>query len=1155
MTAVTQRIDNFLGGVSRQSDDKKLSNQVKECLNGYPDPTFGLTKRPGFKWINNLGTGTTYDSSKWFFIHRDDDEKYLGVIKPSTIAITANGTSGATNKINLATTTSGSGTGLTVDLTASGGVVTAIKVNTAGVGYANSDTITIASSAAGTGANVTGTLTLGDIDIWNTTDGTACTVNYTGDAQKYLTGIRESYDVLTVQDTTVVTNKLTKVLKQDDPTHTLRTRATLVFTDTAINSTYSVTMNKAADNPNSAHDLTYSVTTTLFESYDSLISKLKTGIQTFGTENTIYKIDVTNSDTNGGYTYETPPLVTISGGSGSNATATAHVEDGSVTKITVTNPGTGYTSDPTITLGAAWNASQQYIIGSEVTNANKVYKATTNAVSGSTAPTHTIGTASDGAVTWEYKGVQATASPARVTSTNKITGLTVDHYGASIEIERVVSGVKTAFTISAKGGPANNKLAVFQDQVDNVAELPYHSFHDHVVKIINTASDNDTYFAKFVADDGVSGDGYWLETKDPAASPGLNAASMPHELINTEKNIFSFKQIGWIARLVGDDTTNSHPSFIDQKIQQAFFHKNRLGFLSSDNVSMSQSGQFYNFYHTSAQTVTDADPVDLSASTIRPASLHGIIPTAQGLVLFSKNQQFLMKSSTGILTPASTTISTISSYEMDKQVDPVDMGNQVNFINKTPSYTRVFGMVTRGQEENPQVLDIGRVVNEWIPATIDTFIASPQNQFLAMSGQSSNKIYLYRTYNDGERNLLESWFNWDLPGNVQCIFVDEDDMYTVTKQSSQFTLSKCSLSQSPEDAIIVNNKGQRVNPCMDLFTEARTVSGGDKVGYDSTNEFSKCYIPFANVPTLTPVIVIKGTTQAGSFVESGFTITPTVITDDGDPYFKVPGKDLTSVEDDVMVGWKYNLDVTLPRLYFRNDEAMKRTDFTASLTVSRLKFAVGLSGVMGFKLRTIGSIPGSRSYIADGESTVYNWTEDDLVYIDKNQIKVKRNNIPTSDFTVTGDTEITLNAVSSQTKTLSGNGGITFDLTFTPVDTKKIKVKIGGVLQDSSTYHLVKNFITFDSAPATGTNNILVYSADDILIYTEQWYSLNPISKADTYLADDIALDDLSIFTVPVHQRAENYVLRVFNDSAFPVSLNSMMWEGNYSPRFFRRAN
>ena len=49
MPAVTQRVDDYLGGVSRQSDDKKLPGQVEECINGYPDPTFGLTKRPGFQ--------------------------------------------------------------------------------------------------------------------------------------------------------------------------------------------------------------------------------------------------------------------------------------------------------------------------------------------------------------------------------------------------------------------------------------------------------------------------------------------------------------------------------------------------------------------------------------------------------------------------------------------------------------------------------------------------------------------------------------------------------------------------------------------------------------------------------------------------------------------------------------------------------------------------------------------------------------------------------------------------------------------------------------------------------------------------------------------------------------------------------------------------
>ena len=52
MPSVTQRVNNYLGGVSRQSDDKKLPGQVEECLNGYPDPTFGLTKRPGLQALS-----------------------------------------------------------------------------------------------------------------------------------------------------------------------------------------------------------------------------------------------------------------------------------------------------------------------------------------------------------------------------------------------------------------------------------------------------------------------------------------------------------------------------------------------------------------------------------------------------------------------------------------------------------------------------------------------------------------------------------------------------------------------------------------------------------------------------------------------------------------------------------------------------------------------------------------------------------------------------------------------------------------------------------------------------------------------------------------------------------------------------------------------
>ena len=743
MPAVTQRVDDYLGGVSRQSDDKKLPGQVEECINGYPDPTFGLTKRPGFQWIGNLGTGTTYDNSKWFFISRTDTEKYIGCITP-----------------------------------ASGG-------------------------------------STGAIAIWNAVTFAPATVTYGTGAQAYLTGARTDYDVLTIQDKSIITNKTTTVNALAAPTFNTNRQGTIRITGTSLNTTYEVTV---AGQSISAY--TSGGTTT----YDQVLTELKS------------RIDGLN-----------------------------------------------------------------------------------------------------------------------------ISGLTTTKLKDNIRLTRNAS-----FTLSGKAGPFANQLNVFQDQVATLDELPSESVHNHVVKVVNSGALTSAYFLKYVANNGTSGPGYYEETISPAVSTGLDAATMPHELLNTGVNAFTFQRVTYDARAVGDDETNAHPSFVGQKITQSFFHNNRLGFLSADTVSMSQSAQFFNFYHTSAQTITDSDPIDLSASTVKPVALHSVIPSTQGLVLFSANQQFLMGSADGILTPAKTVIRTIANYEMDTIIDPVDTGTTINFISKTPSYTRVFAMVTRGENENPQVADIGRVVNEWIPSSVDTLISSAQNQFIAFSGQSTRYIYFFRQYTEGKDVKLQTWFNWLAPGNVQTIAADSDEFFAVTKQGGQFTLSKASLSQSPDDAIIVNNDGQKLNPCIDLYATASSVT------FDTAGEFSKCFIPYNDATNLTPVLVIKGTTATGQFIESGFTISPERVVEGGNTYFKVPFKNLTSVASDVIVGYKFDFDVILPKTYYKIDQEMKRSDFTANLTIARMKFAVGLSGVMGFKLKSKGIRQGKREYTGDGSTTVYN---------------------------------------------------------------------------------------------------------------------------------------------------------------------------------------
>lgn len=859
MAAVTQRINSYLGGVSKQSDDKMLPGQVRECYNGFPDVTYGLTKRPGFKHIANLGTGTTYDTGKWFYIKRDDDEEYVGVIKGS------------------------------------------------------------------------------NINIWNAVTGAVCTVTYGSGAQAYLSGVRTDYKIITVQDTSIVINSSV----------TVGTQAATTFNE----------------HRNATIEIEYV------------------------TSSTTYTVSITINSVTQTATYTTPSSADIN-------TILTQLE----TQI--------------------------------------------NAMTGDHAQ------------------------------------LTVTKLSNSLEIFSTID-----MDVTAQGGLDNKAVTAVEDEVASVSGLPTKSVQNRILKIVNTDSNADTYWVKFIAHNGVSGEGYWEETRDPSVSPGLDNATLPHELINTAVNTFVFQKITYEDRLVGDDETNPHPSFEGSVITAGFFHNNRLGFLSQDNVIMSQSGDFYNFYSKSAQTTIDSDPIDISCSSTKPTSLHSALPTAQGVVLFSENQQFILFADAGVLTPSLATIRELSNYEMDRTIQPVDVGTNLTFITKTPGYSRVFSMVTRGQQENPQILDLSRVVKEWISPDVDQLISSPQNSMIAMASQSLNEIFIYRYYNDGQENLMESWVSWLMPGTVQFIETNSDDMYAVTKQGNQFVLTKAALSQSPEQAIIVNNQGQKVNPCIDLYATASSVV------YDSANKRSKCYLPYNDVSSLTPIIVIKGNTSSGSFVESGFTITPERDSDGTGPYFIVPNKDLTSVASDVIVGFKYNFDVELPRTYFRSDPRV--ADFTANLTVARMKFAVGLSGMMSFKLQQIGRLPYELSLTGDGSTTTFTFNRRDLDYVDRSDVQITINGVNETNFSFTNDTTI-----------------------------------------------------VFASAPANNAT---------IKLFIKEWFTTQPVIEANTYLANDVPLDNETVFTIPIHQRTENFRLKMFNNSPFPVAVNAMMWEGNYTPRFYRR--
>ena len=107
------------------------------------------------------------------------------------ISALTNGGSGYTAVTGAATTSSDSGTGLTVDTVVDGDIVTSFTVNAVGSGYVVGETITI---SGGTGA----TFTVTNIDIPNTEE-RGCVVLHTSGNGAQVSLIMESGNPITVR--------------------------------------------------------------------------------------------------------------------------------------------------------------------------------------------------------------------------------------------------------------------------------------------------------------------------------------------------------------------------------------------------------------------------------------------------------------------------------------------------------------------------------------------------------------------------------------------------------------------------------------------------------------------------------------------------------------------------------------------------------------------------------------------------------------------------------------------------------------------------------------------------------------------------------------------------------------------------------------------
>lgn len=260
-------------------------------------------------------------------------------------------------------------------------------------------------------------------------------------------------------------------------------------------------------------------------------------------------------------------------------------------------------------------------------------------------------------------------------------GWTVEKFNSALWLHK---DSVTITKVQCDDGFNGQALYGFFHSTQKFSNLPSEAKDGYTVEVIgDDGSVSDNYYVSYSAAENI-----WKECAKPGIKAGYDASTMPHVMTRNEDGSFTVKVAEWDDRKTGDDDSNPAPSFVDQTINDVFLFRNRLGFLSGENVILSKSASFFDFWIASAIQVQDTDPIDNAVSDNKVCVLYHAIPFNQDLVLFSNETQFIM-SADGVLTPQNASAPMVTAFSCDRNVKPVSAGRRIYYITKRALYSTV----------------------------------------------------------------------------------------------------------------------------------------------------------------------------------------------------------------------------------------------------------------------------------------------------------------------------------------------------------------------------------------------------------------------------------------------------------------------------------
>ena len=526
-------------------------------------------------------------------------------------------------------------------------------------------------------------------------------------------------------------------------------------------------------------------------------------------------------------------------------------------------------------------------------------------------------------------------------------GITAELSGTGISHEVIGNGIylysnSTNFTVEAQN---TDLMTVITNEVNDVTGLPFQCKHGYIVKVSNSSAAEDDYYLKFEGNSNSSGPGSWVECAEPGIQKEINDGTMPVIVQRQSNGNFRVKKFTYNDRVVGDDNTNPIPSFIGKTINKVVFFRNRLAFLSDENIILSRPGDLGNFFVNTALTVSGTDPIDISSSSKYPGILFDAIEINTGLLVFGEKQQFLLATDSDILNPDSARLSSIATYNYNTAVPPFSLGTVAGFIDNAGAHSRFFVMSNVAREGEPNVNELSKVVSRKLSKDIDLLANSRENTAIFFGKTNSDEVFGYKYFNVADKQIQSSWFRWKFPRPLRYHCVVNDSYILVDNQNF---LQRIDLIRDDEST--VQEHGNEYLIHLDNYSSATG-------SYNSTTRQTTFNLSWlGNVDRSVDLVAIQPGTSGVMYQTLDVPSSGTTVTLAG------------NWSGTTTFGYNYSMEIKLPKFFVQKVSGERTVnEERGSLVVHRVKPSFGRLG----QYQAVVSRTGKADFTSDFTSSTY----------------------------------------------------------------------------------------------------------------------------------------------------------------------------------------